>query len=118
MEQTIIGILIAGLAMFFGIFASKEAYHANKEKKEAQKEAEKAVANAEKLSEYTGKVQKESKTKEQKIEEVNNAKTKEELRSHARDTANSNNDRVRKQAESKNGSTTKTRKTSSKSTTK
>ena len=94
MDSTIIGILIAGLMMFFGIFASKEAYHANKEKKEAQKEAQKAHDNAEELKQYTEKLNEENKKKTEKVQEVSDAKTKEELRTHARKSASDNNDKL------------------------
>ena len=55
---------------------------------------------------------------DEKDKEISNAKTKEDLRSHARNTANSNNDKLRKQTESKQGTATKTRKTRTKSTSK
>ena len=108
MKTIIIGVGIIVLLFLCLVLAIKYAAKKSEEAKDNKKIADAYKQNAEEIKNYTEKVQEEK--------EISNAKTKEDLRSHARNTANSNNDKLRKQTESKQGAATKTRKTRAKST--
>lgn len=116
MKTIIIGVGIIVLLLLCLILAIKYAAKKSDEAKTNQKIADAFKQNAEDIKEYTEKVQEETVKKDEKDKEISNAKTKEDLRAHARSSAADNNDKLRKQTESKQSSTTKTRKTKSKST--
>ena len=116
MKMIIIGIgIIMGLLLCL-ILAIKYSLSKAQEAKDNKKIADAYKQNAENMKDYTEKVQEETAKKDKKDKEIANAKTKEDLRNHARNTAADNNDKLHKQTESKSGTTTKTRKTRTKST--
>ena len=116
MKTIIIGIGIIALLFFCLVLAIKYAAKKSDEAETNRKIADAFKKNAEEIKNYTEKVQEETVKKDEKDKEISNAKTKEDLRAHARNTANDNNDKLHKQTESKQGTTTKTRKTGAKST--
>ena len=116
MKTVIIGVAIIVLLFLCLILAIKYAAKKSDEAETNKKIADAYKKNAEEIKDYTEKVQEETVKKDEKDKEISNAKTKEDLRSHARNTANSNNDKLHKQTESKQGTATKTRKTRAKST--
>lgn len=116
MKTVIIGVAIIMLLLLCLILAIKYSASKSKEAKENKKIADAYKQNAEEIKDYAEKVQEETVKKDEKDKEISNAKTKEDLRNHARNTANSNNDKLHKQTESKQGAATKTRKTRTKST--
>ena len=118
MKTIIIGVGIIVLLLLCLILAIKYSAKKSEEAKENKKIADAYKQNAEEIKDYAEKVQKETVKKDEKDKEISNAKTKEDLRNHARNTANSSNDKLRKQTESKQGTAAKTRKTRVKSTSK
>ena len=116
MKTIIIGVGIIVLLLLCLVLAIKYAGKKSEEAKENRKIADAYKQNAEDLKDYTEKVQEETVKKDKKDKEITNAKTKEDLRNHARATAKSNNDKLHKQTESKQDTATKTRKTRTKST--
>ena len=115
MKTIIIGIGIIVLLLLCLILAIKYAGKKSEEAKNAKKIADAYKQNAEDIKEYTEKVQEETVKKDEKDKEIANAKTKEDLRNHARNTAKSNNDKLHNSDGSKTGSATKTTKTRTKS---
>ena len=116
MKTIIIGVAIIILLLLCLILAIKYSVSKSQEAKENKKIADAYKQNAEEIKDYAEKVQEETVKKDEKDKEIANAKTKGDLRNHARNTANSSNDKLRKQTESKQGTATKTRKTRAKST--
>ena len=116
MKAAIIGVGIIILLLLCLILAIKYSVSKSQEAKDAKRIADAYKQNAEEIKDYTEKVQEETVKKDEKDKEIANAKTKEDLRAHARNTAADNNDKLRKQTESKQGTATKTRKTRTKST--
>ena len=116
MKTIIIGVGIIVLLLLCLVLAIKYAGKKSEEAKENKKIADAYKQNAEEIKNYTEKVQEETVKKDEKDKEISNAKTKEDLRSHARNTANSNNDKLHKQTESKQSTAAKTLKTRTKST--
>ena len=116
MKTVIIGVGIIVLLLLCLVLAIKYAAKKSDEAKTNQKIADAFKQNAEDIKDYTEKVQEETVKKDEKDKEISNAKTKEDLRNHARKSAGDNNDKLHKQTESKSGTTTKTRKTRTKST--
>lgn len=116
MKTIIIGVGIIILLLLCLVLAIKYAAKKSEEAKDNKKIADAYKQNAEEIKNYAEKVQEETVKKDEKDKEISNAKTKEDLRSHARNTADSSNDKLRKQTESKQSTATKTRKTRTKST--
>ena len=116
MKTIIIGVGIIVLLLLCLILAIKYAAKKSDEAKDSKKIADAFKKNAEEIKDYAEKVQEETVKKDEKDKEISNAKTKEDLRSHARKSAADNNDKLHKQTESKQGTPTKTRKTRTKST--
>ena len=116
MKTIIIGIGIIALLFFCLVLAIKYAAKKSDEAETNRKIADAFKKNAEEIKNYAEKVQEETVKKDEKDKEISNAKTKEDLRSHARSTANSNNDKLHKQTTSGENTSTKTRKTRTKST--
>lgn len=116
MKTIIIGVGIIILLLFCLVLAIKYAAKKSDEAETNKKIADAFKKNAEEIKDYTKKVQEETVKKDEKDKEISNAKTKEDLRNHARKSAGGNNDKLRKQAESKQGTAAKTRKTRAKST--
>ena len=116
MRTIIIGVAIIMLLLLCLVLAIKYAGKKSDEAKENKKIADAYKQNAEEIKNYTEKVQEETVKKDEKDKEISNAKTKEDLRNHARKSAGDSNDKLRKQTESKQGTATKTRKTRAKST--
>lgn len=116
MKTIIIGVGIIVLLLLCLILAIKYAAKKSDEAKDSKKIADAFKKNAEEIKDYTEKVQEETVKKDEKDKEISNAKTKEDLRNHARKSAADNNDKLHKQTESKQGTATKTRKTRAKST--
>ena len=115
MKTIIIGVGIIVLLFLCLVLAIKYAAKKSDEAKDSKKIADAYKQNAEEIKDYTEKVQEETVKKDEKYKEISNAKTKEDLRNHARKSASDNNDKLRKQTESKQGTTAKTRKTRAKS---
>jgi len=106
---TVIGILIMAILVLFAVFSTKEVIQTKKELKELEKETNKAKENSKKLKEHN---EKSNEIKEEKIktqEEINNAKTKEELIAAANSIADNNNDKLRKQGQEGKGNNTSTK---------
>ena len=116
MKTVIIGVGIIVLLFLCLVLAIKYAAKKSEEAKDNKKIADAFKKNAEEIKDYTEKVQEETVKKDEKDKEIANAKTKEDLRNHARKSAADNNDKLHKQTESKQGAATKTRKTRDKST--
>jgi predicted Holliday junction resolvase-like endonuclease len=116
MKTIIIGVGIIVLLFLCLVLAIKFACRKSDEAKDNKKIADAYKQNAEELKDYTEKVQEETVKKEESDKEIENAKTKEDLRNHARATAKSNNDKLHNDSGSKTNTSTKTRKTRTKST--
>lgn len=116
MKTIIIGVGIIVLLLLCLVLAIKFACRKSDEAKDNKKIADAYKQNAEELKDYTEKVQEETVKKEDSDKEIENAKTKEDLRNHARATAKSNNDKLHNDSGSKTDTSTKTRKTRTKST--
>jgi biopolymer transport protein ExbB/TolQ len=116
MKTVIIGVGIIVLLFLCLILAIKYAGKKSEEAKDNKKIADAYKQNAEEIKDYAEKVQEETVKKDEKDKEISNAKTKEDLRNHARKSAGDNNDKLHKQTESKQGTAAKTRKTRTKST--
>ena len=116
MKTIIIGVGIIVLLLLCLILTIKYAAKKSEEAKENKKVADTYKQNAEEIKNYAEKVQEETVKKDEKKKEISNAKTKEDLRNHARQSAADNNDKLHKQTESKQGNATKTCKTRTKST--
>jgi len=116
MKTIIIGIGIIVLLFLCLVLAIKYAAKKSDEAETNRKIADAFKKNAEEIKDYTEKVQEETVKKDEKDKEISNAKTKEDLRNHACKSASDNNDKLRKQTESKQGAAAKTRKTRAKST--
>ena len=109
----IIGIIVMALVVLFAVFSTKEAIESKKELKEFEKKVEAAEKKSEVLVEHN---QKSNEIKEEKIktqEEINNAKSKEELVNLANSIADDNNGKLRKSKETgkQTGTSAKTGKT-------
>lgn len=100
---TVIGILIIAFVVLFAIFSTKESIQAKKELREFEKKADEAARKAEEDKEtLVNHNEKSNEIKEEKAktqEEINNAKTKEELIAVANSIADNNNNKLRKQKE-------------------
>lgn len=118
MKMVIIGVGIIIILLLCLVLAIKFACKKSEEAKDNRKIADAYKQNAEDLKDYTEKVQEETVKKNEKYKEISNAKTKEDLRNHARKSASDSNDKLHKQTESKQSTATKTRKTRAKSTSK
>ena len=116
MKTVIIGVGIIVLLLLCLVLAIKYSVSKSQEAKENKKIADAYKQNAEEIKDYAEKVQEETVKKDEKDKEISNAKTKEDLRNHARKSAGDNNDKLHKQTESKQGTAAKTRKTRAKST--
>lgn len=116
MKTIIIGAGIIVILLLCLVLAIKYAVKKSDEAKDNKKIADAFKKNAEEIKDYAEKVQEETVRKDEKDKEISNAKTKEDLRNHARKSAADNNDKLHKQTESKQGTSTKTRKTRAKST--
>lgn len=116
MKTIIIGVGIIVLLLLCLVLAIKYASKKSEEAKENKKIADAYKQNAEEIKKYTEKVQEETVKKDEKEKEISNAKTKEDLRNHARKFAADNNDKLRKQTTESKDTATKTRKTRAKST--
>ena len=116
MKTIIIGVGIIVLLLLCLVLAIKYAAKKSDEAETNKKIADSFKKNAEEIKDYVEKVQEETVKKDEKDKEISNAKTKEDLRNHARKSAADNNDKLHKQTESKQGTATKTRKTRAKST--
>lgn len=116
MKTIIIGVGIIVLLLLCLVLAIKYAGKKSEEAKDNKKIADAYKQNAEEIKDYAEKFQEETVKKDEKDKEISNAKTKEDLRAHARKSAADNNDKLHKQTESKQGTSTKTRKTRAKST--
>ena len=116
MKTIIIGVGIIIILLLCLVLAIKFACRKSEEAKDNKKIADAYKQNAEEIKDYAEKVQEETVKKDEKDKEISNAKTKEDLRNHARKSAGDNNDKLHKQTESKQGTATKTHKTRAKST--
>ena len=116
MKMIAIGVGIIVILLLCLVLAIKYSMSKAQEAKDNKKIADAYKQNAEGIKGYAEKVQEETVKKDAKDKEISNAKTKEDLRNHARKSASDNNDKLHKQAESKQGASTKTRKTRTKST--
>lgn len=116
MKTIIIGVGIIVLLFLCLILAIKYAAKKSDEAETNRKIADAFKKNAEEIKGYAEKVQEETVKKDEKDKEISNAKTKEDLRNHARKSAGDNNDKLHKQTEGRQGTATKTRKTRAKST--
>ena len=116
MKTIIIGVAIIMLLLLCLVLAIKYSVSKSQEAKENKKIADAYKQNAEEIKNYTEKVQEETVKKDEKDKEISNAKTKEDLRNHARKSAGDNNDKLHKQTTESKDTATKTRKTRAKST--
>ena len=114
----VIGIIIIALITFFAVFSTKELIETKKEFKKIEEGFKKEEEKTKTMAEYSSKINEIKNDEVEKIKEISNAKTKEDLRNIARQSADDNNDRVRKQKESgkETNTSTKTGKKNSKST--
>lgn len=113
MTGTIIGILVIAFILLFAIFSTKETIEAKKElreiKKKAEEDAKKAEEQKQALVDHNTKSNEIKEEKIEKQEEINNAKTKEELIAIANGIADNNNDKLRKQGQKGEGDNTSTK---------
>lgn len=116
MKTIIIGAGIIVLLLLCLVLAIKYAAKKSDEAKDNKKIADAYKQNAEEIKGYAEKVQEETVKKDEKDKEISNAKTKEDLRNHARKSAADNNDKLHKQTAESKDTATKTRKTRAKST--
>lgn len=115
---TVVGILVIAFILFFAIFSTREVIKTKKELKKIEEDFKKEEERTKTMATYSSKVNEIKNDEVEKIKEINNAKTKEDLRNIARQSADDNNDRVRKQKESgkETNTSAKTGKKNSKST--
>lgn len=96
----LVGIIIIGFMSFFAVLSSKELMERKKEIRELQKKIEEEEKHTEIIIEHEEAINEINEDEIKGMKEIENAKTKEELRNIARNNANDNNDIVRKQTKS------------------
>ncbi len=104
MTATLIGILIFAGVLLFAVFSTQEVIKTKKEMKELKKDIESEKKKAEAVVEVASETNKIKDKETEKIQEINNAETNEEVGNIVNDIIRNNNDRVRKQTESRKSS--------------
>lgn len=104
MTATLIGILIFAGVLLFAVFSTQEVIKTKKEMKELKNDIESEKKKTEAVVEVASETKKIKDKETEKIQEINNAETNEEVGNIVNDIIRNNNDRVRKQTESRKSS--------------
>ena len=104
MTATLIGILIIAAVLLFAVFSTKEVIKTKTEMKKLKKDIESEKKKTEAAVEVASETKKIKDKETEKIQEINNAETNEEVGNIVNDIIRNNNDRVRKQTESRKSS--------------